>query len=194
MVGTRRCFRCWSAQWWRLCCWRSCGTCARAGEELPNFDGTFGDRDGLALSNGRFLHERGDHGRRFETWGQFAGFVEKLLSPAQVALEHFLKLSAGGDLNDLFVELIRGAESPGVPGGNFAKHSATEFFTENVDHKVQVAAHDAHTIFKPCFGWQLAGAQKLKRVSKNPGIVKGSASDADASTAGIGQHFASGFR
>ncbi len=61
-------------------------------------------------------------------------------------------------------------------------------FAEDLDHQVQVAAHDAHALVEGGFGQEFAGLQVVERVLEDPGVVEGAAADADAGAAGLVEH------
>src|SRR5260221_3584376 len=187
----------------------------------PHLDRAFGHRDVFALrrSGFWFAHEGRDHRRRLKAGKQFAVLVEKLLPPADVVFQHIVELGLGGNLHDLLVEFMHGAEAFGIPRRHLAEHPAAEVFAKDFNHQIQVAAHDAHAPGEGGFGRQ--GGARLRRAQmplgvfrkvrarrslappglafqirqralENPRVIKRAASDAHARAAGFIEHLLRG--
>ena len=103
-------------------------------------------------------HEGGDHGRRGEAREEFAGgWVEELLAPIDVVVQHDVELGASTDLHDFLVEFVAGAEAFGIPRRDFAEHATSKFLAKNFHHQIQMTRHDARAFLEGGFGREFAG-------------------------------------
>ena len=98
------------------------------------------------------MHEGGDHRCELKTREKFDVAPEKLRAPLFVVGQDFVELSFAREADDLFVELVGGAESFGIPRRDFAKHPAAMFFAKNFYHQIQMTAHHADAFVETRFG------------------------------------------
>src|SRR5690606_22538425 len=109
-------------------------------------------------------------------------------SPPEVVRDGVLELRARGDLHDPLVELGRGSEAARVPWAHLSEHAAAVFLPEDLDHEVEVPAHEAEAFVEVRFRGEFAGVKVMTGAPEDPWIVEGAAPDADARAAGDLEH------
>src|SRR6185295_4248466 len=98
------------------------------------------------------------------------------------------------DGHDTFVEQIGGAETLGIPWGDFTEHAAAVGFAKDLHHALEVPAHHAHALVKSRIRQQHSRFQVMPRLGKDPRVVKRAAPNAHTRTTGLLNHHLRGFR
>src|SRR4051794_33977772 len=99
--------------------------------------------------------------------------------------EDILEFRPAGEGHDAPVKFAGGSKALCIPGADFSEHPAAMHLPKKLDHQVQVPLHDPGAFFKFRLRLELAGAQKMGRVRKNPRIIKRAPPDAYPRAAGL---------
>src|SRR5690625_3239616 len=122
---------------------------------LPNFDRSFWDTDRHIWN--RFGKKGGRQRSRSEFLQKFAVVTEELFSPFAIRGEDFEKFGLAGKGRRQLVEVIARSKPRGVTFGAAAKHPAAPFFSEIIDHQLEMSQHDFDSLFECRLGERFTG-------------------------------------
>src|SRR5262249_39724513 len=119
---------------------------------LPHLHRSFRDGDLFSRNRAGSGHERGDQWNRTEARLEFAVFIQELRAPIAIMLQDLLKFPATGNQDDAFGEFISGTESFRVPRPHFTEHATPMRLAKDLNHQLEMTAHDAHSLFETRLG------------------------------------------
>src|SRR5689334_9084395 len=102
-------------------------------------------------------------------------FIQKLGTPNAVTLHDPGELGAQSESDHPAIKLGRRPEAFGILRRHFAEHAATMFFTEDLNHTIEMTRHHRDAFLKPRLGRTLTGCQIVLGVLEDPRVVKSAA-------------------